>query len=138
MKAKPHVCQHPGCAFTGLKSTHLKVHMRIHTNERPFVCGTADCTYAARTPTALRVHQRAVHQAEGALPCPHCRFLAAIPRVLKEHIDAHEDTKPHVCGACGYGTSYKSHLLVHARSCGVKPKRRRLLLVRAERGNEDL
>ena len=135
--AKPFSCEHPDCKYTAAKKAHLQEHALTHSDERPFVCGTEGCPYAGRTLTALRVHQRAAHRAPGALDCPHCDYKASMPRVLREHIDAHEDRRPHVCGLCGYETSYKGHLNSHVKKCTGEPARRRLRkVVVAREGHE--
>ena len=37
-RARPFVCQHPGCGRAFRQKSNLKSHGKTHTGERPFAC----------------------------------------------------------------------------------------------------
>ncbi|PRP80227.1 hypothetical protein PROFUN_12113 [Planoprotostelium fungivorum] len=57
---KPFVCPH--CDKSFMRKYDMKVHMRIHTNERPYACHYAGCNKTFNRVSTLKEHERNIHQ----------------------------------------------------------------------------
>ena len=53
---RPYYCKEPGCSYRGLDSGSLSKHNRVHRDERPYECQI--CPYKARDGSQLTVHLR--------------------------------------------------------------------------------
>ena len=43
MKKKMHICHIPGCNKLYRKTSHLRAHLRWHSDDKPFVCAWNNC-----------------------------------------------------------------------------------------------
>eukprot|EP01119_Soliformovum_irregulare_P020199 TRINITY_DN6508_c0_g1_i1.p1 TRINITY_DN6508_c0_g1~~TRINITY_DN6508_c0_g1_i1.p1 ORF type:complete len:176 (+),score=12.31 TRINITY_DN6508_c0_g1_i1:61-528(+) len=57
---RPFMCPECGRGFT--RSYDLKVHQRIHTNERPYQCRAEGCDKTFSRSSSVREHERNVHK----------------------------------------------------------------------------
>jgi len=79
-------CPHAGCTHSASSLSHLRVHERMHLDERPFHCPHADCRYAARTKYNLQTHIRAKHTKERPFACEQCLFSFSHRSNLTAHV----------------------------------------------------
>lgn len=65
-------CDWPGCQKRFFTKKHLKVHRRLHTDEKPFVCEL--CGFRARQYTSLsyhnKMHHKKIHEETPKIPDP--------------------------------------------------------------------
>ena len=76
-----HCC--PYCTYTTVWTTHLKNHVRIHTDERPYACDQCDATF--RDHAALK-HHLVTHLDVKPFACGLCAQRFA----QKHHVQRHE------------------------------------------------
>lgn len=68
------ICEYCGKSFRA--ETNLKVHLRIHRDEKPFVCHMDACSFKCTTKSLLNVHQKR-HSSQKDFFCDKCntRFI---------------------------------------------------------------
>lgn len=115
---KRHYCTYPGCSYSTIRKSDLKIHIRTHTGEKPFKCPYEGCSYAAVTKSILGIHLR-THTGEKPLKCsfPNCAYRCANHSNLKVHMRTHTGEKPFKCSVpgCGYASITSSDLKKHYR-----------------------
>ena len=115
---KRHYCSFPGCSYSTIRKSDLKIHIRTHTGEKPFKCPYEGCSYAAVTKSILGIHLR-THTGEKPLKCPfpNCSYCCANHSNLKVHMRTHTGEKPFKCqvAGCNYASITSSDLKKHYR-----------------------
>ena len=115
---KRHYCTFPGCSYSTIRKSDLKIHIRTHTGEKPFKCPYEGCSYAAVTKSILGIHLR-THTGEKPLKCPfpNCSYRCANHSNLKLHMRTHTGEKPFKCQVvgCNYASITSSDLKKHYR-----------------------
>lgn len=81
---RSHLCQICGQSFK--TASYVKIHMRIHTNERPFKCKHCDKRF--RQSNDLKYHTTSFHGIK-KYPCQLCDKKFVLPTNLKTHMRTH-------------------------------------------------
>ncbi|XP_070296284.1 uncharacterized protein [Salvelinus sp. IW2-2015] len=88
---RSHHCPHCEEIFPFLSK--LKIHLKIHTEEKLYSC--SECGKCLKTSTALKVHQGAPYS------CSDCGASFSYRDTLKRHEHIHTGEKPYSCSDCG-------------------------------------
>lgn len=91
----------------------LKLHMRIHDENRPtFSCDICKKSFASKH--TIRTHMK-VHDPNSGLTCNICGLTLSRKILLENHMRSHAGEKSFVCEVCGKSFLLKSYLRVHNR-----------------------
>uniref|UniRef100_A0A1S4H076 Uncharacterized protein n=1 Tax=Anopheles gambiae TaxID=7165 RepID=A0A1S4H076_ANOGA len=104
------------------RAGNLRLHMRVHSNERQFQCEI--CSKLFRTSSNLHAHRK-THTDERNFPCTVCERAFRTARELVSHGKTHSDVKGYVCRVCSKGFVKQSYLNTHMNTVHVGLKRYR-------------
>lgn len=107
------------CEFCGAyyqKISQLKVHQRLHTNEKPFKCET--CNVSFHFKKELRRHKSSNHKQIKSLTCGICNRTCPNRNAMWRHEKIHTNDRNALCYLCGKvlsnPQSMRSHMRTHS------------------------
>uniref|UniRef100_A0A182R9M6 Zinc finger protein 865 n=1 Tax=Anopheles funestus TaxID=62324 RepID=A0A182R9M6_ANOFN len=104
------------------RSSYLRLHQRIHSNERNFQCEI--CSKLFRTSSNLHAHLK-THTEERNYVCGVCKRAFRTSRDLTSHSETHSAEKGYVCHICNKAFVKQSYLNTHKNTVHVGLKRYR-------------
>ncbi|MXQ99831.1 hypothetical protein E5288_WYG021428 [Bos mutus] len=85
---RPYICTYKNCGKAYAKSSHLRIHERVHTGEKPYKCNVNGCTWAFSRSSELNRHNKR-HTRERPYLCTICDKDFARPDHLTQHQRVH-------------------------------------------------
>ncbi|CAG0880560.1 unnamed protein product, partial [Cyprideis torosa] len=115
------------CKKLFTRSADLKVHYRVHTNERPFECHI--CSKRFTSSGDLKKHTR-IHTGERAYQCQLCPSAFTQSSTLKKHLRTHSGGTPSDGDLCGKHFTRSFSMSQHkkrilAQQTSLQPLKRR-------------
>lgn len=111
---KPDVCQICGKAFNG--RTALRMHLRIHVEEKKFKCRF--CDQAFKLKKYLERHEM-IHQNIKPYQCHYCQSAFTQQGDMLKHLKQHDHDTSYKCDQCDISfrlkTELRRHMVVHPR-----------------------
>uniref|UniRef100_A0A182MW32 Protein krueppel n=1 Tax=Anopheles culicifacies TaxID=139723 RepID=A0A182MW32_9DIPT len=104
------------------RASYLRLHQRIHSNERNFQCEI--CSKLFRTSSNLHAHLK-THNEERNYVCGVCKRAFRTARDLASHSETHSEEKGYVCHICNKAFVKQSYLNTHKNTVHVGLKRYR-------------
>uniref|UniRef100_A0A8C5Q3T0 C2H2-type domain-containing protein n=1 Tax=Leptobrachium leishanense TaxID=445787 RepID=A0A8C5Q3T0_9ANUR len=105
--------------FCGEKSTSVRIHQHLHTEEQPFSC--SECEKLFTNQISLKKHQR-IHTRKKTFKCNECWKCFSRATILAAHKITHTIEEPFKCTECErcftLASSLAKHKIIHT---GVKP-----------------
>lgn len=107
-KKKSYICDI--CEKVFNRSDNLKIHMRVHTNEKPYLCVVCNKTFSRSQ--HLTTHMRS-HTGEKPFSCDVCNKRFSESKSLQNHRKTHTGERPDKCDLCGKCFTHSGHLKRH-------------------------
>ena len=135
-KILQHKCDHHMCEYAASSPSALRVHKRVHANEKEFKCDL--CDYQANTKASIYTHKKTKHfimmsdedlvRRSQAYKCSRCAFTTYSSSHLRNHEATHisKEYKLHSCKICDFRGSRADHIRNHILS--VHEKKEKTLL----------
>jgi hypothetical protein len=92
---------------------NLKIHMRIHTNEKPYECDVCEKRFSRAD--SLKGHMR-IHTNEKPYECDVCEKRFTQASNLTQHKRIHTNERPYECDVCDKAFRQLAHLQKHMRT----------------------
>ncbi|XP_076324909.1 uncharacterized protein LOC143232844 isoform X2 [Tachypleus tridentatus] len=105
---RPHQCSYCGKGFT--EQSSLRKHVLTHTGEKPYTCDVCGKKFAQRA--HLNIHMR-IHNKEKPYRCPYCEKTFSYHNVLTRHLRTHTEERPYHCTYCSKSFKSSSSLQGH-------------------------
>jgi uncharacterized Zn-finger protein len=107
------------CGKNFKNSGRLRVHLRIHMNDRPFICDQCGRGFASKD--MMTEHQKVKHAGE-IFTCQTCGKEFPAKKYLQKHIKTHDPSRIFLCDVCPKAFKTAAHLRTHTRvHTGEKP-----------------
>ena len=109
-----HICQKL------ISSSTLKVHMKIHKDEKPYACSHCDATF--KSSQALKRHTGIHTGNKTSFSCLKCEKNLLGHGALKSHMMLHTGEKPRACSYCPYQSVQAVSLQCHIQNNHIREK----------------
>ncbi|XP_041985485.1 zinc finger protein 846-like [Aricia agestis] len=110
------ICETCSKQFTSTKA--LKLHIRLHTEEKKFTCDVCSKKFFA----LYNLKRHVIIHSEKKHSCEVCNKLFTTPATLKRHRQVHTDPNQYTCEVCNKSFTtdiyLRTHMLIHT---GEKP-----------------
>ncbi|XP_072226721.1 uncharacterized protein [Leuresthes tenuis] len=105
---KPYSCS--DCDQKFLYISHLKIHVKGHTEKRPFLCSVCGQGFPYRS--HLKIHMR-THTGEKPFGCPVCGKKYAHKASMQSHMSVHTGENRYNCDVCDKSFAWCTELKYH-------------------------
>ena len=94
------------CSKTFKKAEYLRIHLRIHSEDRPYKCES--CVSTFKVPSALKRHKKLHLETTKKHICSICNKIFNSYTSWYSHKKSHSDEKPFKCSDCYKGYKAKN------------------------------